>query len=184
MSLQDVVTEVRRDGDAKAQEIVANARKEAESLLAAAREKAQAHERSRMADAERESEQVLLQARSRAKSEAGKVVLMAEAELREQLRQSVLAGFSDLDATTRTGHINALLKRAEAIVPKGRVWGAEQDKAALDAQTTYEVAGATDILGGIIVESDDGTARLDLSYETLLSDMWRDVLRSEAKLFA
>ena len=39
------------------------------------------------------------------------------------------------------------------------------------------------ISGGIVVESEDGRTRLDLSYDTLLDGMWRDVLKAEAELF-
>ncbi len=62
-------------------------------------------------------------------------------------------------------------------------WGAAQDTTALKAQKTYKHAGSHAIAGGIIVESEDGRTRLDLTYETLLDGMWRDVLKSEAALF-
>lgn len=183
MSLQEVVTEVQRDGQARAKEVVAAAQKEAESLLQAAREKASAQERSRLAEAQRDAQQLLLQARSRATSESRKIVLQAEAELRTRLRDSVLESFAHLPAATRAQHIQKLLQRAHAIVPEGTVYSAPADAQTLQA-SDYSFGGETGILGGVVVESKDGTSRLDLSYETLLAGMWRDVLRSEAKLFA
>ncbi len=63
------------------------------------------------------------------------------------------------------------------------MWGASADAATLEKTKPYAYAGTTAIAGGILVESESGDARLDLSYETLLEDAWRDIQRSEAALF-
>ena len=183
MALESVLQDVQRDAQNRAKAILDQANQEAKSLLAAAQEKAQALLKARDAESDRDAAMVLRQGESRAESEHRKLLLQAEAQLRNQLRETLLAGFAKLDASTRTGHVNALLKSAEKIISHGSVWGAEADKKALDAQKTYSYAGSTPIVGGIIVEAKDGATRLDLSYETLLGDMWKDVLRSESGLF-
>lgn len=184
MSLDPILGEVRRDGEARAQAILADARKEAQAILAAAREKAKAVEAARLADAARDAQAVASQAQSRAESEARKAVLAAEADLRTQLRASILKALADLPAKSRERHLKSLLDKAKAIVPAGKVWGSDKDAAWLKAQKAYAHGGSTGIAGGLVVESDDGKVRLDLSYETLLDEAWRDVLRSEAALFS
>jgi vacuolar-type H+-ATPase subunit E/Vma4 len=183
MGLDQVITEVRRDGDAKAQAILANARREADAIVAAAKAQAQAHEKARLDAAAREAEQVRAQALSRAESEARKAVLGAESDLRAQLRKQVLDHFANLPAKAREAHLKALLKTASAVIPAGSVWGAEKDAAALKAQKQYKHAGSLPGAGGLVVESEDGKTRLDLTYETLLDGQWRDVLKAEAALF-
>ena len=184
MGLDQVITEVRRDGDAKAQAILANARREADAIVAAAKAQAQAHEKARLDAAAREAEQVRAQALSRAESEARKAVLTAEAELREALRSQVVAHFAALPAKAREAHLKALTKTAQAVIPAGMVWGADKDAAALRSVAKgYAHAGSLPIAGGLVVESEDGRTRLDLSYETLLDGLWRDVLKAEAALF-
>lgn len=183
MGLDQVIGEVRRDGEARAQATLKAARSEADSILAAAKAQAKAHEKTRLDAATRESEQVKAQAMSRAESEARKAVLTAEAELRDALRAQVLKHFGDLPAKAREAHIKALVKTAAAIIPVGSVWGTASDTTALKAQKTYKHAGSLPIAGGIVVESEDGRTRLDLSYETLLEGQWRDVLKAEAGLF-
>lgn len=183
MGLDQVIGEVRRDGDTRAQAVLANARKEADAILAAARTQAAAYEKARLEAADKEALAVKAQAASRAESEARKAVLTAEAELRETLRTQVLAHFGQLDAKQREAHLKQLLDIAKAAIPSGSVWGAAQDTTALKAQKTYKHAGSHAIAGGIVVESEDGKTRLDLTYETLLDGLWRDVLRAEAGLF-
>ena len=183
MGVDQVIGEVRRDGEGRAQAILKAARSEADSIVSAAKAQAKAHEKSRLDAAARESEQVKAQAMSRAESEARKAVLTAEAELREQLRAQVLKHFAELPAKAREAHVKALLKTASAVIPAGSVWGAEKDGAVLKAQKQYKHAGSLPVAGGLVVESEDGRTRLDLSYETLLDGMWRDVLKAEAELF-
>ncbi|MEA3136138.1 MAG: V/A-type H+/Na+-transporting ATPase subunit [Thermoplasmata archaeon] len=183
MGVDQVIGEVRRDGEGRAQATLKAARQDADAIIAAAKAQAKAHEKARLEAAARESEQVRAQAMSRAESEARKAVLTAEAELREQLRAQVMSHFAALPAKAREAHLKALLKTAAAVIPAGSVWGADKDAAALKAAKPYKHAGSLPIAGGIVVESEDGRTRLDLSYETLLEGMWRDVLKAEAALF-
>lgn len=183
MGLDQVIGEVRRDGEARAQHLLAEARKEAAAILDAARAQAKQHEAARLAAADKESAAVAAQAASRAESEGRKAVLGAEAQLRAELKRTILQGLQDLPPKVREAHLKKLLAKAQEIVPKGTVWGAAQDTAVLHAQKAYKHAGSHAIAGGIVVESEDGATRLDLSYETLLDEAWRDILKAEAGLF-
>jgi V/A-type H+-transporting ATPase subunit E len=183
MSLEQVVGDVRRDGEAKAQQAIQAARKEAQAILEAARAQAQSHEAARLAAAEKEAAAVRSQAASRAESEARKAVLATEAQLRGQMRQGIATGMGELPRATREKHLKALLSKAQAILPKGTVWGAAQDATFLAAQKPYKHGGNVAVAGGIVVESEDGKTRLDLTYETLLDEAWRDILKAEAGLF-
>lgn len=184
MGLDQVIGEVRRDGEARAQHILQEARKEAAAILEAARGEAKAHEAQRLAQANREAAAVQAQGASRAESETRKLVLAAEAQTREQMRQSILGGLSGLPAKTREKHLQALLKRAQSVIPKGTVYGAQADASVLASAKPYKHGGSLPVAGGIVVESEDGKARLDLTYETLLDEAWRDILKAEAGLFS
>lgn len=183
MGLNEVINEVTESGARRAQQIVDDAQAEASEILAAAASAAADYQAKREADAEREAQQVRAQVASRAEFEARKMVLEAEAALRGELRKMVLDGFAKLSPAKRKGHLASLLAQAKAVIPSGRVWCAAKDKKALEDQKTFDFAGTTDIVGGIVVEDKSGKNRLDLSYETLLDAMWRDILRNEAQLF-
>lgn len=183
MGLDEVIGEVRRDGDARGQAIVAAARKEAAAILDAARAQAKEQESARMAAAEKEARAVTAQTASRAESESRKALLSAEAELRAELKATIVKDLAGLPAKTREGHLKEILGKAHSIIPKGKVWGASQDTTYLASQKTYKHAGSLPISGGIVVDSEDGLNRLDLSYETILDEAWRDILKAEASLF-
>lgn len=183
MGVDQVIGEVRRDGEARAQQVLQAARKEAAAILDQARGEAKAHEAAQIARAAKESAAVLAQGASRAESESRKAVLGTEAELREQMKATILKGLRDLPPKSREKHVQALVKRAQTIIPKGTVWGSSADAAALLAQKTYKHGGTVPGAGGIVVESEDGRTRLDLTYETILDEAWRDILKAEAGLF-
>jgi vacuolar-type H+-ATPase subunit E/Vma4 len=173
MGLEQVIGEVRRDGDTRAQAILDNARREA-----------QAYEQQRLAQAAKDAAALSSQVASRAESEARKAILAAESALRAGLRATVLKALADLPAMSREAHLKVLVAQAQKVIPAGKVWGNAQDTTFLHTQKTYKHAGQAPIAGGIIVESEDGMNRLDLSYETLLDEAWRDILKAEARLFA
>lgn len=184
MGLEQVIGEVRRDGEQRAQRILDDAQAEAQQIVAAAKDKVKAYEAERRKAAEKDAEQLRAQLQSGAEFEARKHVLAVEAELRQELRSAILDGFGGLDPDRRGQHIDKLLATAKKTIPEGTVHGAAQDEATLKDQDIYDFGGSTDIIGGIVVESKTGKNRLDLSYETLVDDMWRDVLRAEAGLFS
>jgi V/A-type H+-transporting ATPase subunit E len=184
MGLEQVIGDVRRDGDQRAQKVLDDAKAEAERILTAAKDKAKMHQDSRATAAAKDAEQLKAQIISSAEFEARKTVLTTEAELRAELKQIILDGFAAIGAGPRKKHITKLLKTAQGTIAKGSVFGAAADAAILEKQDHYTYGGTTDIIGGIIVESESGKNRLDLSYGTLLGDMWRDVLKQEAELFS
>jgi vacuolar-type H+-ATPase subunit E/Vma4 len=184
MGLEQVIGEVRRDGDARAQATLDNARREAKLILDQARQQATAYEQQRMEAAAKDAAAVAAQVASRAESEARKVLLASESELRAELRAALLKALAELPAKAREGHLKALVAQAQKVIPAGKVWGAAQDTTFLHTQKAYKHAGPTPIAGGIVVESEDGMNRLDLSYETLLDEAWRDILKAESRLFA
>lgn len=183
MGLEQVIGDVRQDGDARAQKLLDDARAKATELVAEAEAKARSYEEQRMGQAERDGEQVKAQVLSSAEFEARKLALTAEAELRTQLRATLVEGFAALPQKTRDAHVQKLLVTAESVLGgSGRVWSVSQDKDAASGGP-FAFADAMEGAGGIVVESDDGTQRLDLRYETLLADLWRDILREESALF-
>lgn len=184
MGLEAVIEDIRRASERRAQEILSEASQEADRILGEAKETVQAYERERAAQAEKDTQQLRAQSRSHAQFEARKATLTTEVALRDELRDEVLQAFRDLPAARREKHVKALLSRAQDVIPKGTVYGAAADEKTLRSQKSYKYGGTRDIAGGIIVESEDGLVRLDLSYETLLGDLWRDVLRQEQSLFA
>lgn len=183
MGLETVINEVEQGGERDAQTILDEAKTEAGEILATANAEAAEYERTRSAAADRDAAQIEAQGNSHAEFEARKLVLETEAELRKELRAKVLSGFAGFSGPLRESHLRKLVDQAKQVIPKGKVWGASADKKFLSDVDGYTFSGETDIAGGLIVEDTKGKVRVDLSYDTLLDGLWRDILRSEADLF-
>ncbi len=182
MGLEQVIDDIRGDGDRRAEAILASAKEEAQGILKEAKERATAYEVQRLTQADKEAELVARQTVSSAEFEARKMVLSTQAALRKELRSRVLESLAGMDAEDREEHVKALLDRAKQIIPDGTVHGSERDEVALGRQKTFKEGKPIKGAGGIIVESSDGMARLDLTYETLLDEAWRDITRQESSL--
>jgi vacuolar-type H+-ATPase subunit E/Vma4 len=183
MGLDQVIGEVRRAGEERGQAIVDAARKEAATILDAARAESRKYEDARVAAAAKDAAQLATQAGSRADSDARKAVLAGDAHMRAELKAAVLHALAELPAKTRAAHVKALVESAQGVIPAGKVYGAKKDAEHLAKAKPYTHGGDAPITGGIVVESEKGDARLDLSYETILDDHWRELLKAEAALF-
>lgn len=184
MGLEQVVADVQRATETKAQSIVEDAKAEAAKLLDAARSDVDAYTNRVMARAQQDADQEHARIVSAAEFEARKMVLTKENDLRAKLRSAIVDGLAKLDAGVRKDHLAKLVQTAQATISSGTLFVTASDADQLPADHGYTVDASLKAAGGLIVESEDRELRLDLRYETLLDDTWRDVLRQEAGLFA
>lgn len=169
MGLDKVVDNIRAEGRAQANAIVAEARKEADAILADAKRQATEIVNRRTAEGTAAAEAHLKREIAHADLEARRARLTAERELMASLRSEAETRLGSLPADKREAHLKALVQRAN--VPGGKVWVARQDEA-VAKKLGLDVAGTFDGLGGVIVESPDGSTRENLRYETLLDEIW------------
>ena len=78
--------------------------------------------------------------------------------------------------------LQSLLKANAGDWRTGKVYCNEKDANAVRAVVGTSFGGTIDCVGGIVIESGDGTHRIDLRYETLLADLWRDSIREVAEV--
>ncbi len=178
MGLETVLERVRDTGKEEAAAIVAGARAERERLLAEARAEGQALQVRREAEAREQAERRRVQDLSRAELDAKKLVLAAQEAVLNEVRDRVrarLAAMSTPDA------LKKLLAKNADEWKAGRVYASDRDADAVRKVAGSRFAGAIPCLGGIVIESADGTSRLDLTYDSILADLWDDVIREVAE---
>lgn len=178
MGLEAVLDRIRDTGKSEAAVIVAEARKERERLLEAARAEGKALRGRREAEARDQAERRRVQDLARGELDAKKLVLGAQEEVlravRERVRQR-LAASSDAAALRKLLAANADEWRA------GRVYSNARDAATVRGVVGERFAGTNESLGGLVIESADGRTRLDLTYDSILDDLWEDVLKEVAQ---
>jgi len=179
VSLETVVEAILKDGEAEAQAILSEARAEREKMLGEARSEgakamAESEERAR-ATAERRRVQAL----ARAELEARKIVLAQQREALDRVYQGTLERLGNLP--DHAEFLRGVLKANEAEWRGGgKVYANARDEAVVRKIVGSAFAGTIDCVGGVVIESADGTRRIDMRYESLLRDVWDDAVKEAA----
>ena len=169
MGLEEVVGDIEAAGKASAEAIVREAEQERGRLLSEARAKAGRLSGERLKEAER----ALIQLRARELSGAELEVKRLRLSMETELLEAAAAGARDRVARLTPAQdealLRALLKRGEG--PQYGIYSAKRNEAFLRTSTPLPYKGNIDCLGGLVLESADGTVRMDLTYDTILRDV-------------
>ncbi len=181
MALDTVIQAIQAKGKAEVDEILAQARAERERTLSEVRAEAQ----NSLADAEERAKQAAerkrVQELARAELEARKTVLAAQKDTLDEVYQHALARLASLKENPE--FLRALLKANESEWKAGgKVYSNARDEAVVKGLVGRSYAGHIDASGGLVIESADGTRRVDLRYESILRDVWNDSVREVAEV--
>ncbi|MEF8882442.1 MAG: V-type ATP synthase subunit E [Halapricum sp.] len=193
MSLDSVIEDIRDEARARAEEIRSEAEEEAEEIIAEAEEEAEAIREEREREVERQIEQEREQRLSSANLEAKQMQLATRREILQQVREDVEEAILNLDEDTHEELTRELLDaaaeefdeeedvsvygRAEEEIASTRVGTRSLLKTILDDYDGFSYAGEYDCLGGVVVESEESRIRLNLTFDSILEDVWQDNLR-------
>ncbi len=178
MGLESVIGEILARGQAESEEIRRGAQAERERLLQEARAEGAELFARREQEARMAADRIRVQDLARAELESKKTVLTAQKEVLDAVRAKVLEA---LASGRGTGPIlRRLLDANAADWRAGKVYSNARDAAAVRAVVGASFGGTIDCVGGLVIESLDGTRKTDLRYETLLEDVWRDSIREVA----
>lgn len=180
MGLESVVEDVLARGRSEVEGIRRAALAERDRILQNAGAEGAKLLEIRELEAKQAAERLRVQALARAELESKKIVLSAEKELLDEVYGKVLEKLSVLEG--REDILQALLKAHTADWKTGKVYCNARDADAIRAVVGSSFAGTIDCVGGIVIESGDGTHRIDLRFETLLADIWRDSIREVAEV--
>ncbi len=180
MSLENVVQVILERGAAEASEILDGARAERERMLAEVRAEAAKSLAEAEANARAEAERKRIQALARAELESRKSVLAAQKEALDKVYAGALASLGQLPENADL--LRRLLKANEAEWQSGgKVYSSPRDEPAVRKIVGAAFAGTTDCAGGVVIESGDGTRRVDLRYDSILHDSWDDAVKEVAQ---
>jgi len=180
MGLESVVEDVLGRGRSEVEEIRHAALAERDRILQNARAEGAKLLEIREQEARQAAGRLRVQALARAELEGKKIVLSAEKELLDEVYTKVLEKLAVLEDGAAI--LQSLLKANGGDWRTGQVYCNEKDANAVRAVVGTSFGGTIDCVGGIVIESGDGTHRIDLRYETLLADVWRDSIREVAEV--
>src|SRR2546426_4383597 len=180
MGLETVIEDVLARGRSEAEEIRRATSTERERTLHDARAEGAKLLDAREREARQAAERARVQALARAELESKRIVLSAQKELLDQVYAAVLeklSRFADSGAVLRS-----LLQSHPAEWRNGKAYCNEKDADTVRSIVGPNFGGTIDCVGGVVIDSADGSHRTDLLFETLLADVWRDSIREVAEV--
>ncbi|WP_138007688.1 V-type ATP synthase subunit E [Halalkalirubrum salinum] len=185
MSLETVVTDIKTEAEARAEEIREAAESEAESIVEAAESDAEELLEEREAAVERQIAQEREQTLSSAKLEAKQARLEARRNVLEEVRETVESRLMSLDSDDREELTRELLDEAaeefedvNSVSVYCRADDTELLEEILADYDGFSIAGTRECLGGVVVESDESRVRVNNTFDSVLEDVWDDNLKT------
>ena len=167
MGIEDIKKDILDEAKHEAKRLVNEAKREAKQILKDAEAQVQAREE----ELERELASTIGSLETRETASAGflarKRILTRKKELLDEFFAQCLTQAAKLSPTVRTRHVKLLVERARKGFPVAVAYARKEDISAVKSLS----ANPIDIAGGVIVENDEGTQRIDLTYETFLEEI-------------
>ena len=180
MGLEAVIEDVLAQGRSEAEEIRRATMAERERILRDAREEGVRLLSSREEEAAQAAERLRIQALARAELESKKIVLSAQRELLDLVYSTVLEKLPRMRESE--GLLRSLLQVHAEDWRNGKVYCNERDADAVRSIVGKNFGGRIESVGGVVIDSADGSRRIDLRFETLLADIWRDSIKEVAEV--
>jgi V/A-type H+-transporting ATPase subunit E len=184
MSLENVVSDIRDEAHARAEEIRQEGERRAEEIVETAEADAEELLEAREEAVEKQIEQEREQALSSAKLEAKQGRLEARRDVLQDVRAQVEDDLRTLPDEKREELTRALLDQAaaefegeESVAVYGRADDEELLKELVDDYDGFEYGGEYDCLGGVVVDSTDSRVRMNNTFDSVLDDVWEDNLK-------
>jgi V/A-type H+/Na+-transporting ATPase subunit E len=182
MGLEVVLNEILAEGQKEQSQILADAKAQAAKIAGEAETEAAGIKARIAKETSARIEALRNEILGASEFEARRNFLSTKRELLSDLRARVLEALSKLPAERNKAILTKLATAARKELPKGTVHARQADLEIL-AKDGYTKGKATTGAGGFVIESADGQILLDLRFETLLDDVWKQILIDSASLF-
>jgi len=184
MGLEKVIDEILAAGEEQRGKILAEGAAEREKIISATRSEVEAARKSRESTMEQRVVMSRQQALSSAELESKKRLLQEQNAILAQAKKQALASLGELESAQRKVILEKLCRIAAKQLSKGVIHCKREDDKLVAVPSGFKKAADLGSAGGILAESEDGSYRMDLTYEALLDDVWsKDVQKVYATLF-
>ncbi|MCL7475822.1 MAG: V-type ATP synthase subunit E [ANME-2 cluster archaeon] len=175
MGLEDVVNDILEQARSKAAAINAQAEEEAATLIREARSRADEIIQTRQAEVDAFIERMRKQEISSAHLEMKRAALNAKKEILDSVYQSAKDAISSIPAEKNVELLKSILDKQGSNGTK--VYSNEKDARLIREMTDLIYIGGIDCIGGLIIENDDSTVRMDYTYDRILEDVSEQSLK-------
>jgi V/A-type H+-transporting ATPase subunit E len=172
MTLDNVIQTILEDGKKDVDNTISDGRKEAERIISEAKRDAGKIKIEKEEEIEKAISRMKIQEIARAEIEAKKLVLTAQKESLDDVYSISLRQVSE---RWREKLIENILRAKATEVSKGVVYSNEKDKGTVKKLVSAhggKYGGVIDCLGGVVIDTVDGTIITDYRLESLFQNVW------------
>lgn len=184
MALENVINEIYEKGRQEVQKIKEEAEKEAEKITAEAKDRAEDILRRASEDGEKEADRLRRQEISSVKLEMKRQMLDVQKKILDSVFDALKQRIKEMDVEARRKLTESLLRSA---TPGMLVYSRREDEDLVksiiqEMRLDVKYGGNVECLGGIILESEDGEVRLNLTFDELLNRLYELKIGEVAKI--
>ncbi|MBN2454151.1 hypothetical protein JXB11_01255 [Candidatus Woesearchaeota archaeon] len=173
MGIEKVKDDVLEKANKEAEKLIGEGKAEARRIMKEAEKALDKKKEQEASSIEKMKEGMKTRMVSAAELEAKKGMLNARKKALDKVLEKVKAKVKSLPESKRLSHIEKLLERAKKELEIAKVYCAEQDARLVSG---YNVKKA-EMLGGLMAENSEGNVIVDFSYDSLLEELYRDMMK-------
>ena len=182
MTLEDVIADVRRDGERQAADIVKAGSEDCIKIVHQAESWSASTLEREMARAEADAVRLKETELAAAETEGTKLVMEARRKLFEAVKAGALARMAQMPRDRKERMLASLVSRALREIPGARLRCTRSEEAIVKAISKgASILADLDGAGGIVAESADGKVRLTMTYDAILDEAWSKGLAKVAR---
>ncbi|MCQ6963007.1 V-type ATP synthase subunit E [Methanolobus chelungpuianus] len=166
---QAEVARLNREADAEASLILNDARQNAKKIVG-----------ERLAKAEDDIRKMRQQETSSANLEVKRTLLNARKELLEDVYARAEKSIAAFSQEKNRELLKSIIEKNEA--SGKRIYSNAASEKLVRELTSLEYAGNIDCLGGVVIENEDGTVRLDYTYDVILRSVSEQLLKQTSDI--
>lgn len=161
---QSEVSRIKAEADAKVAEIINEARDGQKKMLGDS-----------LAQTEEDLKNLHQQLVSSANLEVKRIRLNKRKELLDQVYNKTYESIKSMPASKAENLLSVLIDKNEA--DGVRIYSSKNSEALVKKLSSLSYAGNIDSIGGIVLENEDGTVRLDYTYDSILKNVYERSLK-------
>lgn len=169
MGLETVINDIMEVAQADVAKMNSEVESEVSQILEDAKDDAKRIKGNRLAKTESDIDKMQNQAISSANLEVKRTMLNARKELLEKVYSKTVDSIASLPPSKNEELLKAIIDQNQENGTK--IYSSKDSEELVKKLSALEYAGNIDCIGGVVIENDDGTVRLDYTYDTILKDV-------------
>jgi len=158
------VSRIKAEGDAKASEITNEAKEVQKKMLGDS-----------LAKVEEDLQKLHQQVISSANLEVKRITLNKRKELLDNVYNQTVESIKSMPASKKEELLKHIINRYEA--SGARIYSSKASEETVRKLSSLTYAGNIDCIGGVVLENEDGTVRLDYTYDSILKNVYERSLK-------